>query len=501
MAERVDIQFVKLKAPERGSAVLLTDQNLKFGAVAGALEQAAGGRFARAAAAAKFQGKATKALQLLAPAGVDLDRLVVAGLGDAAKLNAHDWLKLGGTIASSVAGEGEVTVLVERPDGEAVTPEQTADVALGIAMRSYGFEKYKTKKKDDEPPKPRRFTLAVADPKSARKAWGDGRAVAEAVAFARDLVNEPANALGPVEFAARLSELSSLGVAVQVLGEAELRKQKMGALLGVAQGSERPPRVVVMRWRGGRDKDAPVAFIGKGVVFDTGGISIKPAAGMEDMKGDMGGAAAVAGLFRALAARKAKVNAIGIVGLVENMPDGKAQRPGDIVTSMSGQTIEVINTDAEGRLVLADVLTWLQRNEKPAAMIDLATLTGAIMVALGNHHAGLFSNNDGLADELIAAGKETGEKVWRMPLGPEYDKLIDSKIADMKNTGGRYAGSVTGAQFVQRFVENDTPWAHIDVAGTAMGSPANETNQSWGSGWGVRILDQFLRARYERKKS
>ena len=275
----------------------------------------------------------------------------------------------------------------------------------------------------------------------------------------------------------------------------------MGALLGVAQGSERPPRVVVLHWRGGRDKDKPVAFVGKGVVFDTGGISIKPAAGMEDMKGDMGGAAAVAGLMHVLAARKAKVNAVGIVGLVENMPDGKAQRPGDVVTSMSGQTIEVINTDAEGRLVLADLLTYVQRNDKPAAIIDLATLTGAIIVALGNHHAGLFSNNDELAEQLLKAGRESGEKVWRMPLGPEYDKLIDSKIADMKNTGGRHAGSVTAAQFLQRFVENDTPWAHLDVAGTAMGSPAHETNQSWGSGLGVRLLDEFVRARFERQKS
>jgi leucyl aminopeptidase len=501
MADRIDVEFVKLGAPEAGSAVLLSDQSLKLGRVAAALEKAAGGRFARAAAAAKYQGKASKALQLLAPDGVELDRLVVVGMGEVAKMTAHDWLKLGGTIGSCVAGEGPVTALLERPDGEPVTADQAADIGLGILMRSYAFEKYKTKKKDDEPPKPRRFRLAVADPRAAKKAWNAASAVAEGVAFARDLVNEPANALGPVEFAARLSELSKVGVDVQVLSEADLRKQKMGALLGVAQGSERPPRVVVMRWWGGRDKDAPAAFIGKGVVFDTGGISIKPAAGMEDMKGDMGGAAAVAGLFRTLASRKAKVNAVGIVGLVENMPDGKAQRPGDVVTSMSGQTIEVINTDAEGRLVLADVMTWVQRHEKPAAMIDLATLTGAIMVALGNHHAGLFSNNDALADELIAAGKETGEKVWRMPLGPEYDKLIDSKIADVKNTGGRYAGSVTAAQFLQRFVEGDTPWAHIDVAGTAMGSPATETSQSWSSGWGVRILDEFLRARHERKKA
>jgi leucyl aminopeptidase len=319
------------------------------------------------------------------------------------------------------------------------------------------------------------------------------------VTFARDLVNEPANVLGPVEFADEMKGLSRLGVEVKVLGEAELKKLKMNALLGVAQGAERPPRVVVMHWRGGRPKEQPVAFVGKGVVFDTGGISIKPAAGMEDMKGDMSGAAAVAGVMRALAQRKAKANVVGIVGLVENMPDGKAQRPGDIVTSMSGQTIEVINTDAEGRLVLADLLTYLHKTEKPAAIIDLATLTGAIIVALGNHHAGLFSNNDALAEELRKAGEASGDRVWRMPLSRDYDKLIDSKVADVKNTGGRNAGSITGAQFIQRFVENDTAWAHLDIAGTAMGSPANETNQSWGSGWGVRLLDEFVRARFERK--
>jgi len=501
MADRAEIEFVNLDAPQSGSAVLLTDASLRLGPVATALAEAAGGRFARAAAAAKFQGKAMKSLQLLAPAGVDLDRLVFIGLGDPAKLEAKDWLKLGGTVPASVAGEAAVTLVLERADGEAVTAEQAADVALGIALRAYSFDRYKTKKKDDEPPKPRRFAIAVADPKAATKAWAAGRAVADGVAFARDLVNEPANVLGPVEFAERLQGLSKLGVEVEVLGEPELRDAKMGALLGVAQGSVRPPRVVVMRWRGKRDKAKPAAFVGKGVVFDTGGISIKPAQGMEDMKGDMGGAAAVAGLMHALAARKAKVNVVGIVGLVENMPDGNAQRPGDVVTSMSGQTIEVINTDAEGRLVLADVLTYLQRNEQPDCIVDLATLTGAIIVALGHHHAGLFANNDALSDELIAAGRDSGEKVWRMPLGPEYDKLIDSKIADMKNTGGRYGGAVTAAQFLQRFVENDTPWAHLDVAGTAMGSPASETNQSWGSGFGVRLLDQFLRARYERKKA
>ncbi len=499
MADRVEITFAKLASPGTGSAVVLTDQSLKLGARSAALDEAAGGRFARAATAAKFKGKALKSLQLLSPAGVDLDRIVFVGLGDPAKLTPQDWLKLGGTIASLVGGASDVTVMLERPDGEKVSGSEAADVALGIKLRAYSFEKYKTKKDDDEAPKSRRFTIATANAAAAEKAWIAASAVAEGVAFARDLVNEPANALGPVEFADQLKALSKLGVDVKVLGEADLRKLKMGSLLSVSQGSDRPPRVVVMRWRGAKDKTKPVAFVGKGVVFDTGGISMKPAAGMEDMKGDMGGAAAVSGLMRTLALRQAKVNAVGIVGLVENMPDGKATRPGDVVTSMSGQTIEVLNTDAEGRLVLADLLTYVQKQDDPVAMIDLATLTGAILVALGNFHAGLFCNNDGLSQELLSAGLETGEKVWRMPLGPDYDKLIDSKVADMKNIGGRFAGATTGAQFIQRFVEKDTPWAHLDVAGTAMGSPASEINQSWGSGWGVRLLDEFVRARFEKK--
>jgi leucyl aminopeptidase len=500
MVERVEISFTKLAAPTSGSAVILTDKSMKLGTHSTALDSAAGSRFARAAEAAKYKGKALKSLQLLTPAGVELERIVFLGLGDPAKLTKQDWLKVGGTVPAATGSASGVTVLLERPDGERVSSSEAADVALGIALRAYSFDKYKTKKKeDDEPPKPRRFTIATANPAGAEKAWRAASAVAEGVAFARDLVNEPANALGPVEFADHLKGLSKLGVDVKVLGESDLRKLKMGSLLSVSQGSERPPRVVVMRWWGGREKDKPIAFIGKGVVFDTGGISIKPAAGMEDMKGDMGGAAAVSGLMRTLALRQAKVNAIGIVGLVENMPDGKATRPGDVVTSMSGQTIEVINTDAEGRLVLADLLTYVQKQEQPVAMIDLATLTGAIMVALGNQYAGLFSNNDGLSDQLAQAGKESGEQVWRLPLGPEYDKLMDSKIADMKNTGGRHGGAITGAQFIQRFVEKDTPWAHLDVAGTALASPSSEINQSWGSGWGVRLLDEFVRARYERR--
>jgi leucyl aminopeptidase len=501
MADRVEIKFTRLTAPESGSAAVLTDQNLKLGRRTQALETAAGGRFSKAAAAAKFKGAALKSVQLLAPAGSNLDRIVFVGLGDSAKLTPHDWLKLGGAVAAVLGGATSATVILERPDGKAISAQEAADVALGITLRAYNFDKYKTKKKEDEEtPKERRFSIATANPAAAERAWVGASAVAEGVSFARDLVNEPANALGPVDFAERLKGLAKLGVDVKVLAEADLRRAKMGALLGVAQGSERPPRVVLMHWWGGREKEKPVAFVGKGVVFDTGGISIKPAAGMEDMKGDMGGAAAVAGLMRTLALRQAKVNAVGIVGLVENMPDGKAQRPGDIVTSMSGQTIEVLNTDAEGRLVLADLLTYVQKSDKPIAMVDLATLTGAILVALGNQHAGLFSNNDALASALTDAGIATGERVWRMPLGADYDKLIDSKNADVKNIGGRNAGAITGAQFIQRFVEGNTPWAHLDVAGTAMGSLANEINQSWGSGWGVRLLNEYVHAHHEKRR-
>jgi leucyl aminopeptidase len=302
--------------------------------------------------------------------------------------------------------------------------------------------------------------------------------------------------INPETLAACAEDLRSLGVTVEVFGEKELQKMGLNALLGVGQGSIHESRLVIMRWNGGKKGAAPVAFIGKGVTFDSGGISIKPGGGMEDMKGDMAGAACVTGLMHALAARKAKVNAIGAIGLVENMPSGTAQRPGDIVKSMSGQTIEIINTDAEGRLVLADVLWHIQGKFKPKFMINLATLTGAILVALGNEYAGLFSNSDELSERLTQVGLATGEKVWRMPMGPAYDKLIDSKFADMKNVGGRHAGSITAAQLLQRFV-NDVPWAHLDIAGTGMASPQNDINQSWGSGWGVRLLDRLVAEHYE----
>ena len=503
MAADLQISFTKSATPDGGTAVVLTLSGTL--APSGADVADPGGVFEKAAKAASFKGKALSVVDILAPHGSPADRLVGLGLGKPDDIKQHDWLKAGGVAASKLAKAEKATIYLDIP-GLDVTPEQMADFALGMLLRTYSFEQYKTKKDDakDEgdteakpgKKKPVKVQLVTEKSGAAKKAFEVAQAVAEGVNLARTLVNEPPNVLGPVEFAARASELSKLGVDVEILTEKEMGKLGMGALLGVAQGSARPPRLAILQWKGGKSKDKPIAFIGKGVVFDTGGISIKPAAGMEDMKGDMGGAAAVTGLMHVLAARKAKVNAIGILGLVENMPDGNAQRPGDIVTSMSGQTIEIINTDAEGRLVLADALWYCQDRFKPQLMINLATLTGAIMVALGTDHAGLFSNNDDLATKLTEAGLETQEKLWRMPLGKAYDKIIDSRFADVKNSGGRYAGAITAAQFLQRFV-NDTPWAHLDVAGTAMDSPKTEISQSWASGYGVRLLDQFVRASYE----
>lgn len=497
MSAKLALTFAKSHAVTGGLAILLKASGNHQ--PAGLAEADPAGIYPRAAEIGKFKGKALATLDILAPHGSQADRLLVLGLGKAEDVSGHDWLKAGGVAAGQLKKAETVTVFMDAP-GVEVSPNAVADFALGMMLRSYKFDRYKTDKKPDEDDakeaKSIKVTIVTADASAAKKAFADAQAVAEGVILARDLVNEPANILGPVEFAETAAELEKLGVDIEILGEKEMAKLGMRALLGVSQGSVRPPRLVIMQWKGGKAKEKPVAFIGKGVVFDTGGISIKPAGGMEEMKGDMGGAAAVTGLMHVLAARKAKVNAIGIIGLVENMPDGNAQRPGDIVTSMSGQTIEVINTDAEGRLVLCDALWYCNERFEPALMIDLATLTGAILVALGNLHAGLFSNDDALADKLLAAGLATNERLWRMPLGKDYDKMIDSKFADMKNTGGRHAGSITAAQFLKRFVK-DTPWAHLDVAGTAMGSPNDEINQSWGSGYGVRLLDQFVRANYE----
>jgi leucyl aminopeptidase len=530
MAQSVKIEFVGLTSLPSQTAsaaaskrsgknkatqtlVLFTGQDFALGAATRKLIGAEGDALIKkAAGAAKFKGKGSSALDIIAPAGFAADRLIVIGTGPASEETAKsgkgkereeskpdDYLTLGGFVLSKLGGGASGTVVFDLPRPPKDRGAAAAAFAEGIRLRDYKFDTYKTKKKEDEETGPTEIAIAVEDPTAARREAKSREAVADGVLIARSLVNEPANVLTPEEFAKRAQELEKLGVEVKVLDEAAMTELGMGSLLAVGQGSDRESRLVTMRWRGGDKKEGkakPIAFIGKGVVFDTGGISIKPAAGMEDMKGDMAGAACVVGLIHALAARKAKVDVIGAIGIVENMPGPNAQRPGDIVKSMSGQTIEVINTDAEGRLVLADVLWYVQDKFRPQFMIDLATLTGAVMVALGQEYAGLFSNDDELSARLATAGKETNEKVWRLPLGPAYDKLIDSKFADMKNTGGRHGGSITAAQFLQRFV-NGTPWAHLDIAGMGMNSPANDVNQSWGSGFGVRLLDRLVADYYE----
>ncbi|MBN9064525.1 MAG: leucyl aminopeptidase [Rhizobiales bacterium 65-9] len=500
MSRTVQIAVAAIPSKASGVLVLLCDEALDLAESARKLIGPDGeATFRRAAAIESFKGKANAVLSIAAPAGTSLDRLVVVGMGPAAETGAQAAAALGGAIAGALAKAKAATVILDRANGP-LGAEAAADAALGAMLRAYAFDRYKTKKKGDEADAPTslKLTLGVADPAAVRKALPAKEAVAQGVILARDLVNEPPNVLDPPTFANRVKDLKKVGVEVEVLGEKELARIGAGALLGVGRGSEKETQLVVMRWNGAKNAGAPpVAFVGKGVTFDTGGISIKPAGGMEDMKGDMAGAACVTGLMHALASRKAKVNAVGVIGLVENMPGGSAQRPGDIVTSLSGQTIEIINTDAEGRLLLADALWYVQDRFKPAFMIDLATLTGACVVALGKEYAGLFSNNDELSERLHKAGQETGDRVWRLPLAPEYDKMMDSRFADVKNSGGREAGAITAAQFLQRFV-NKTAWAHLDIAGTAMGSPKTEISQGWSSGFGVRLLDRLVASYYER---
>jgi len=408
---------------------------------------------------------------------------------------------VGGRIQAHLAGTGETeaAVLVDKIKGAKLAPHDiAANLAFGARLRSYRFDKYLTKEKPEDKPSLKTLNLAVPAAARARKAFEPLARIADGVFFTRDLVSEPANVIYPESLAAAAKTLAKLGVEVEVLDEKAMAKLGMGALLGVGQGSARPPRLVVMQWKGAaRGKDArPLAFVGKGVTFDTGGISLKPAANMEDMKWDMGGAGVVIGLMQALAGRKARVNAVGVAGLVENMPSGTAQRPGDIVKSLSGQTIEVINTDAEGRLVLADALWYTEQRFKPRIMIDLATLTGAIIIALGHEYAGLFSNNDELAQRLARAGKVVGEPLWRMPMSQEYDKAIKSDAADMKNVGNRAAGSITAAQFLQRFVK-EAPWAHLDIAGVTWSSKDKPTVPKGGTAFGVRLLERLVADYYE----
>ena len=464
-------------------------------------DKAASGAITRALSVSRFKGKSGQVLEVLAPVGVKASRILMVGLGKADDFDAN-----GAEAAAAAAlgrlkstAETEATFEIDPPKGGKLKGAKlAAHLAMGAKLKTYSFNHYRTKDLVEHEFKLNKVSIVTADPAAAKKAWAVCEAVAEGVVLARDLVNEPPNILFPVEFARRAKTLAKLGLKVEVLGVDQMKKLGMGALLGVGQGSERESQLVVLRWDGAKKKTAsPVCFVGKGVCFDSGGLSLKTGAGMMGMKGDMGGGAAVMGVMRALAGRKARVNAVGVIGLVENMPDGKAQRPDDVVKSMSGQTIEVLNTDAEGRLVLADALWYAQTRFKPKFVIDLATLTGAILVALGSEHAGLFSNDDKLSERLADAGKEVGEPVWRLPLGSGYDKLLRSKIADMKNIGGPSAGSITAAQFLQRFVEK-TPWVHLDIAGVAWQDHEQKPLiPSWGTGWGVRILDRLIADHYE----
>jgi leucyl aminopeptidase len=512
------ISFAAPSLPKSGAYAGLVTEG---GTLASSLDELNGqldGALTRAIKASRFTGKKGEILEVVAPAGTSLSRVLLLGLGKAEDAKPLDFERIGGDLIArlNAAGEKEAAIVVDALADLKLEPsEAAARVAFGAQLRSYRFDKYKTKQKPEQKPSLTKLGVLAAAHAGAKKHFAKLSGIADGVFTTRDLVSEPANVLYPESFVKQARKvLEKVGVECEVLGEKEMEKLGMGALLGVGQGSERDSQLLVMRWNGaskssrsksskGKSKSkpavgAPLAIVGKGVCFDTGGISLKPPAGMEDMKWDMGGAGVTVGLMHALAARKAKVDVIGICGLVENMPDGKAQRPGDIVHSMSGQTIEVINTDAEGRLVLCDALWYLQETYKPKAIIDLATLTGAIMVALGKTHAGLFSNDDELAERVLAAGKAVGEPCWRLPLGDDYDRMIDSDAADMKNTGGRWAGSITAAQFLQRFIQDGTAWAHLDIAGVTWSEKDAPTVPKGATAFGVRLLDELVAKHYEK---
>ncbi|MDR2856374.1 MAG: leucyl aminopeptidase [Novosphingobium sp.] len=453
---------------------------------------------AEGAQASRFSGKAGQIFESFVDRSGRLVRVVLAGIGSPAAEDRIPALERAGAgLVARFLTSGETGLTLDLADS-GLAADEVAAVLIGARLRAWRHDAYRTRLPDDQKPSLGEIAVAGAADR-AEAAWEREAAVAEGVEFTRELVTEPANVIYPESFVARCRDrLAGTGLVLRVLDESEMRALGMGALLGVAQGSERAPRLLAIEWQGGKPGDRPTVFIGKGVTFDTGGISIKPAAGMEDMKWDMGGAAAVAGTMLALARRKAGANVVGVCGLVENMPDARAQRPGDIVTSMSGQTIEVINTDAEGRLVLCDALTWAQREYAPAGIVDLATLTGAIIASLANEYAGLFANDDDLAARLTAAGQASGDRLWRFPMGPGYDKMLESPIADMKNVGPRFGGSITAAQFLQRFVEKDnsgrdTPWAHLDIAGTVWADKPGATWDKGATGFGVRLLDRYVR--------
>ena len=485
----VAIDFAAAALPSNGALVLLVMEGAEPAGLWQQADAACGGAIGRAIAAAEFTGKKGQTAMLLAP-GAGLSRVLLVGLGKAADHTTRGMEEAAGT---AIAALGKDTAAAIAADG--MPAAHAAHAALGALLRTYRFDLYRTKEKADAKPKLAQLTLLTDDAGAAQAAWPALEAIARGTTIARDLITEPPNVLYPAEMADRCAKLAELGLEVEVMGVEELTEKGFGALLAISQASVREPRVVVMKWMGGEADAAPLCFVGKGVTFDTGGISLKPGAGMGDMKWDMAGAGAVVGLMASLALRKAKANVVGLVGLSENMPAGNALRPGDVITSLSGQTIEVLNTDAEGRLLLADVIWYAQDRFKPVLTVDMATLTGAIIVSLGHEFAGMFSNDDTLSARLIAAGQATGEGVWRMPLGEAYDKLIKSDIADMKNIGGRPGGAIIGAQFVQRFVRG--PWAHLDIAGMAWGSKDSPTCPKGATAFGLRLLDRLVADHFE----
>ncbi|MEM9669319.1 MAG: leucyl aminopeptidase [Pseudomonadota bacterium] len=474
-------------------AAFIVDESGKLPKSATELNEASSGLLETALKGGRFSGKLGQQVSVVLPDGLPAKRCILIGGGQSADREALTHQRIGAELvkSQSMVGFKSLSLNVDDPDG-------AANAAAGARLAAYRYDEFFTKLTSDAKPSLNTVTLVTEDPKDARAAFKPLNAEVDGTYFARDLVNAPPSHLYPATFADELKKLEELGVEVEILGEKELTKLKMGSMLGVGQGSVKESKLGIMRWKGGKATEKPVALIGKGVCFDTGGISLKPGAGMEDMRGDMGGAAAVAGTIKALAARKAKANVVGLVGLVENMPDGDAIRPGDILHSASGQTIEVQNTDAEGRLVLADVLWYAQEYEKPKCMVDLATLTGAIIISLGHHHAGMFSSDDEMCEQLSAAGEASGERVWRLPMGPEYDRLLKSKFADMRNIGGRTAGSITAAQFLKRFVNDGMPWSHLDIAGVAwVNDQKPATDPSWASGFGPRLLSRWIQDNYE----
>ena len=446
---------------------------------------------AHGAKAARFKGKAGQVFDGFAERGGQVVRIALAGAGEKGdEARMANLEKAGGAIAAKYLTSGSDTIVVEADE---LSAEELDSVLTGLRLRAWRYDIYRTRLKDEQ-----KATLAkavvVGAPAGADRRWAEADALAQGIEFTRELVTEPANVIYPESFVERCRQrYEGTGLEITVLGVEEMAALGMGALLGVGQGSERPSRLLAVKWNGGEAGARPMAFVGKGVTFDTGGISIKPGPGMGDMKWDMGGAGAVAGAMLTLALRKAKANVVGVMGLVENMPDGKAMRPGDVLTTMSGQTVEVLNTDAEGRLVLCDAITWVQKEHDPVAIVDLATLTGAMIISLGFEHGGLFANDEQLASALLQAGRTSGDKLWRMPLSAVYDKLIDSPIADMQNIGPREAGSITAAQFIQRYVDKGRPWAHCDIAGMVWAAKPGATWDKGATGYGVRLIDRYVR--------